>query len=72
MLAKTTYPRLWKSLIQKSLLYRTQDTKDRRKIHLSLAEKKNLLHREVERVRERFREQVFQGFRRKKKARCSI
>ena len=39
MLAKSNVSQAVESLIQKSLLYRTQDTKDRRKIHLSLAEK---------------------------------
>ena len=62
MLAKSNVSQAVESLIQKSLLYRTQDTKDRRKIHLSLAEKTKPITQEIERVRERFRERVFQGF----------
>ena len=62
MLSKGNVSQAVESLIQKSLLYRTQDTKDRRKIHLSLAEKTKPITQEIERVRERFRERVFQGF----------
>ena len=62
MLSKGNVSQAVESLIQKSLLYRTQDTKDRRKIHLSLAEKTKPITQEIERVREKFRERVFQGF----------
>ena len=50
------------SLIQKKLLEREQDTKDRRRIHLSLTPAANPITQEIEKAQKGFRDKVFQGF----------
>ena len=50
------------SLIQKSLLQRRQDTRDRRRIHLSLTPAAAPITREIESVRSEFRRRIFRGF----------
>lgn len=62
MLSKSNVSQAVESLIQKSLLLRSQDTTDRRKIHLLLTPEAEPITREIETVRKRFREKVFKGF----------
>lgn len=62
MLAKGNVSQAVENLIQKSLLQRRQDTEDRRRIHLSLTAEANPITRDIELIRQKFREQVFRGF----------
>lgn len=62
MLPKSNVSLAVESLIRKSLLVRRQDTRDRRKIHLSLTPAAEPVIREIEQVRLQFYQQVFQGF----------
>ena len=62
MLPKSNVSLAVESLIRKSLLVRRQDTRDRRKIHLSLTPAAEPVIREIEQVRLKFYQQVFQGF----------
>ncbi len=62
MLSKSNVSPAVESLIQKSLLFRRQDTADRRRIHLSLTPKAEPITREIEQVRKSFHEQIFRGF----------
>ncbi len=62
MLSKSNVSQAVESLIQKSLLQRRQDTKDRRRIHLSLTPKAVPITHDIEAVREGFRKQIFRGF----------
>lgn len=50
------------SLIQKSLLKRTQDEQDRRKIHLTLTEAADPVVEEIKVANQVFRAQAFSGF----------
>lgn len=50
------------SLIQKSLLLRTPDKKDRRRIHLSLTKDALPIIKEVEQANLAFGKQIFKGF----------
>ena len=62
MLSKGNVSQAVEGLIQRSLLRRQPDARDRRKIHLSLTPEAGPITEEIERVRERFRQQVFRGF----------
>lgn len=62
MLSKSNVSQAVESLIQKSLLQREQDTKDRRRIHLSLTFEAKPITEDIEAVRETFRKQIFRGF----------
>ena len=50
------------SLIHKSLLKRTPDTEDRRKIHLALTELAIPIVQKIDLLKEAFQQQLFQGF----------
>ena len=50
------------SLIQKSLLRRSQDTRDRLRIHLSILPEAAPITAEIERFRTMFKEQLLAGF----------
>ena len=62
MLSKGAVSQAVESLIQKKLLEREQDTKDRRRIHLSLTPAANPITQEIEKAQKVFRDKVFQGF----------
>ena len=62
MLSKGAVSQSVESLIQKKLLEREQDTKDRRRIHLSLTPAANPITQEIEKAQKGFRDKVFQGF----------
>ena len=62
MLSKSNVSQAVESLIQKGLLVRRQDTRDRRKIHLYLTEEVKPVIQEMEGIRQEFRELVFRGF----------
>ena len=62
MLSKSNVSQAVESLIQKSLLQRRQDTRDRRRIHLSLTPAAAPITREIESVRSEFRRRIFRGF----------
>lgn len=62
MLSKGAVSQAVESLIQKKLLEREQDTKDRRRIHLSLTPAANPITQEIEKAQKGFRDKVFQGF----------
>lgn len=62
MLSKSNVSQAVESLIQKALLQRRQDTKDRRRIHLSLTDTSAPITHEIEAVRQNFRKQIFRGF----------
>ena len=62
MLANGGVPQAGERLIQKKLLEREQDTKDRRRIHLSLTPAANPITQEIEKAQKGFRDKVFQGF----------
>ena len=62
MLSKSNVSQAVECLIQKSLLERRQDTKDRRRIHLSLTPKSKPITDDIETVRNHFRKQIFLGF----------
>ena len=62
MLSKGAVSQAVESLIQKKLLEREQDTKDRRRIHLSLSPAANPITQEIEKAQKGFRDKVFQGF----------
>ena len=67
MLSKGNVSRAVESLMHKSLLKRRQDTKDRRKIHLSLTQQALPITQEIEQVRRSFRARVLRGFTEKEK-----
>ena len=62
MLAKGNVSQAVESLMQKSLLQRTPDTLDRRRIHLSLLPEAKPITDDMEELRQQFHEQVFRGF----------
>ena len=62
MLSKGAVSQAVESLIQKKLLEREQDPKDRRRIHLSLTPPANPITQEIEKAQKGFRDKVFQGF----------
>ena len=62
MLSKSNVSQAVESLIQKSLLQRRQDLKDRRRIHLLLTPASDPITHQIEVVRENFRKQIFRGF----------
>ena len=62
MLSKSNVSQAVESLIQKSMLERRQDTRDRRRIHLSLTTEARPITDDIETVRETFRKQIFRGF----------
>ena len=62
MLSKGNVSQAVENLIQKSLLERSQDQADRRKIHLSLRPEAKPILEEIQKVRDTFREEVFAGF----------
>lgn len=62
MLSKSNVSLAVESLIQKSLLQRQQDKKDRRRIHLSLTSQAAPITREIESTRELFRKLIYKGF----------
>ncbi|QNM06184.1 MarR family winged helix-turn-helix transcriptional regulator [Qiania dongpingensis] len=62
MLPKGNVSQGVEALIQKSLLYRTPDKRDRRYIHLSLTSEALPLIMELEKARKQFLEQIFDGF----------
>ena len=62
MLFKGAVSQAVESLIQIKLLEREQDTKDRRRIHLSLTPAANPITQEIEKAQKGFRDKVFQGF----------
>ena len=62
MLSKGNVSQAVESLIQKGLLQRCQDTRDRRRIHLSLTGKARPITDEIERVRQIFQDQIFRDF----------
>ena len=62
MLSKGNVSRAVESLIQKSLLTRRQDTADRRRVHLSLTPDTRPITKEIETVRQNFRQCIFAGF----------
>ena len=62
MLSKGNVSQAVESLIQKGPLQRCQDTRDRRRIHLSLTGKARPITDEIERVRQIFQDQIFRDF----------
>lgn len=62
MLSKGNVSQAVENLIQKSLLERSQDQDDRRKIHLSLRPEAKPILEEIQRIREKFLEEIFAGF----------
>lgn len=62
MLPKGNVSQGVESLIQKSLLLRTPDTSDRRKIHLSLTDKAVPIVEEIEKAKTIFGKKIFDGF----------
>ena len=62
MVSKGNVSQAVESLIQKSMLERRQDTRDRRRIHLSLTTEARPITDDIETVRETFRKQIFRGF----------
>lgn len=62
MLSKSSVSQGVENLIQKGLLVRSQDTEDRRKIHLSLTEKAEPITEDIEKVWRGFRDKIFRGF----------
>ena len=62
MLSKGNVSRAVESLIQKSLLTRRHDTADRRRVHLSLTPDTRPITKEIETVRQNFRQCIFAGF----------
>ena len=62
MLSKGNVSQAVESLIQKSLLRRSQDKYDRRKIHLTLLPKAAPITSAVEAVGEEFQRELFSGF----------
>ena len=58
MLSKGNVSRAVESLIQKSLLKRTPDTADRRKIHLSLLPSSAPVTKEIEEMQRHFRARI--------------
>ena len=62
MLSKGCVSKAVEGLIQKSLLQRSQDSKDRRRIHLQLLPAASPIVQEIERVQEAFWEVIFNGF----------
>lgn len=62
MLSKGNVSTAVESLIQKSLLQRTADAADRRKIHLSLLPEAVPVADAMDELREEFREELFYGF----------
>ena len=62
ILSKGCVSKAVESLIQKSLLQRSQDSKDRRRIHLQLLPAASPIVQEIERVQEAFWEVIFNGF----------
>lgn len=61
MLPKGNVSQGVESLIQKSLLRRTPDKQDRRKIHLSLTEHARPIIEEIEEAKTDFAKQIFKG-----------
>lgn len=62
MLSKGNVSQAVESLIQKSLLQRTPDTDDRRKIHLSLLPTALPISNSIDAMQEEFIKELFQGF----------
>lgn len=62
MLSKGIVSQSTESLIQKSLLHREQDAKDRRKIHLSLTPSAQAITESIEGIQRRLHEKLFAGF----------
>lgn len=62
MLPKGNVSQGVESLIQKSLLRRVTDARDRRRIHLSLTDCAQPIVAEIECAKERFHQQLFSGF----------
>ena len=62
MLPKGNVSQGVESLIQKSLLRRVTDARNRRRIHLSLTERAQPIVEEIERAKGRFHRQLFSGF----------
>ena len=62
MLPKGNVSQAVELLIQKGFLHRTQDTSDRRRIHLSLTEHTDRLIPDIMSARAEFMEQIFSGF----------
>ncbi|MDO4455058.1 MAG: MarR family transcriptional regulator [Eubacteriales bacterium] len=62
MLPKGNVSQGVESLIQKSLLIRTPDASDRRKIHLSLTEEALPIVEEIEQEKNHFASKIFAGF----------
>lgn len=62
MLCKSNVSQAVESLICKKLLVRTPDTKDRRRIHLSLTPEAEPIIRDIEQIHRGFRQAVFKDF----------
>lgn len=62
MLSKSHVSQGVESLIQKSLLARTPDPSDRRKVHLSLLPASAPVTASIDQIQGQFMEEVFQGF----------
>ncbi|MDO4268448.1 MAG: MarR family transcriptional regulator [Eubacteriales bacterium] len=62
MLSKGHVSQAVESLIQKSLLSRTVDPEDRRRIHLSLLPESNPVTESLEQIQNVFLEELFDGF----------
>ena len=60
LLSKGNVSQAIEALIQKSLLKRYQDTKDRRKVHLSLLPKAKAITEAIEAVGQKFHQIIFQ------------
>lgn len=61
MLPKGNISQAVETLFQKGLLRREQDSRDRRKIHLSLTDKADPVVRSADALRQRFHRQIFAG-----------
>ena len=61
MLQKSNVSQAVESLSQRGFISRTQDRKDRRRIHLSLTEKTEDIIRELDEIREVFHREIFRG-----------
>ena len=61
MLQKSNVSQAVESLAQRGFISRTQDRKDRRRIHLSLTEKAGDIVRELDEIREAFHREIFRG-----------
>lgn len=62
MLSKAAVSKGVDYLIQKGLLEREPDQKDRRKVHLKLKQKAEPVMKDIQRVQEKFADLLFEGF----------